>query len=76
MFTIEEINLFCIYDTDTRESLLADLRVALPDVFDTELRGIVENSIRKLEGLTDAEYIELRHTLIPDEEYTGEDEQG
>ena len=76
MFTIEEINLLCIYDTDTRESLLADLRVALPDVFDPELREIIENSIRKLEGMTDAEYIEIQPTLIPDDEYTGEAEQG
>ena len=69
-FTVEEINLLCIYNTDTRESLLNDLRAALPDIYDPELVKIVKNSIRKLEGMTDATYIELRYTLIPTEEYS------
>ena len=73
-FTVEEINLLCIYSTDTRDGLLDDLRVALPDVSDPELREIIVNSIRKLEDMTDAEYIELQPTLIPAEEYIGGEE--
>jgi len=73
-FTIEEINLLCIYSTETRAGLIADLRQALPDVTDPELREIIENATAKLEGMTDAEYIELQPGLIPAEDYEGEDE--
>jgi len=76
MFTIEEINLLCIYDTTTRAGLLADLRQALPDITDPELREITENAAAKLEAMTDAEYIEIQPDLIPDEDYDGEDEGG
>ena len=75
-FTIEEINLLCIYSTETRAGLIADLCQALPDVTDPELREIIENAAAKLEGMTDAEYIELQPGIIPDEEYGGEDEGG
>ena len=75
-FTVEEINLLCIYDTTTRAGLLDDLRQALPDVYDPELREIIENAAAKLEAVTDAEYIELQPGLIPAEDYDGEDEEG
>ena len=74
IFTVEEINLVCIYDTDTRAGLLADLRQALPDIADPELREITENAAAKLEGMTDAEYAEIKPGLIPAEDYEGEDE--
>jgi len=73
-FTIEEINLLCIYDTETRTGLISDLRQALPDIYDPELQEIVKNAAAKLERMTDAEYIEIQPGLIPDEEYSGEDE--
>ena len=73
-FTVEEINLLCIYSTETRAGLLADLRQALPDVTDPELREIIKTAAAKLETMTDAEYIEIQPGLIPDEDYEGEDE--
>jgi hypothetical protein len=72
-FTVEEINLLCIYNTDTRAGLLADLRQALPDIFDPELREIVETAAAKLDSLSDAEYIEIKPGLIPAEDYGGEE---
>lgn len=71
MFTIEEINLMCIYNTDTRTGLLSGLRQALPDIYDPELREIVNTTAAKLEALTDAEYIEIHPTLIPTYKYSG-----
>ena len=73
-FTVEEINLLCIYGTDTRAGLLADLRQAMTDIYDPELREITENAASKLETMTDAEYIEIKPGLIPAEDYDGMDE--
>ena len=72
-FTIEEINLLCIYDTKTRAVLLSDLRQALTDIYDPDLRTIVETAAAKLEGMTDAEYIEIQPALIPADESEGEE---
>ena len=63
-FTIEEINLLCIYDTASRESLLADLNQALPDIYDPEMRDIFRSAITKLDAMTDTEYEEAAPDLI------------
>ena len=76
MFTVEEINLLCIYSTGTRAGLLADLRQALPDITDPELREIIENAAAKLDSLSDAEYIEIQPGLIPAEDDDGDDDEG
>ena len=68
-FTIEEINLLCIYSTQSRQALLTDLNTALPDIYDLEMREIVQTAITKLEGMTDTEYTEIAPGLIPADEY-------
>jgi len=74
MFTVEEINLMCIYNTDTRSGLISELKQALTEVNDPELREIFENAAVKLEAMTDGTYIEIKPYLIPAEEYTGGEE--
>lgn len=74
LFTIEEINLLCIYSTVTRLALLADLNAALPDIYEPEMREIFNTAIAKLEGMTDAEYAEVAPGLIPADEYMGDEE--
>ena len=74
MFTVEEINLMCIYNTDTRSGLISELKQALGDVTDLELLEIFENAAAKLEAMTDGAYIEIQPYLIPAEEYTGGEE--
>lgn len=65
-FTFDEINLMCIYNTGTRASLmqaLTDMRGHLePD--ETELRELTDSTLRKLGGITDAQFAELE--LLPD----------
>lgn len=74
LFTIEEINLLCIYSTETRQALLSDLNAALPDIYEPEMREIVQGAIAKLDAITDAEYAEVAPDLIPAEEYLGDGE--
>ena len=65
-FSIEELNLMCIYDTGTRSGLMAGLeKIALelaPE--DAELAGLVQSALKKLAAMSDQEYGEL--ILIPD----------
>ena len=65
-FSIEELNLMCIYDTGTRSGLMAGLeKIALelaPE--DAEFAGFVKSALKKLAAMSDQEYGEL--ILIPD----------
>jgi len=63
VFTVEEENLIYIFDTTSRDALIAGIRRALPDFDDPELRGIAESAINKLEAMTSAEFSAL--TLSP-----------
>ena len=54
-FTFDEINLMCIYTTGTRTGLMQTL---------TELRELTDSTLRKLGGITDAQFAELE--LLPD----------
>jgi len=58
-FTVEEINLMCIYDTSSREALLYDLSVGLRDVYDPEMISIFKSLISKLGKLTSEGFIEV-----------------
>lgn len=59
IFTAEEINLMCIYDTSSRAALLSDLRVSLTDVYDPDMREIFLAAAAKLETLTDTEFSDI-----------------
>ena len=71
-FTIEEINLMCIYDTGTRSGLIAALTDMLGylETDEAELRLLSESVISRLNTMTDAEYAQLALTLIPDYDET------
>ena len=71
-FSIEELNLMCIYDTGTRSGLISglkkiDLELA-PD--DAELSELIQSALKKLTAMSDQEYGEL--ILVPD--YKEEDD--
>ena len=67
-FSIEELNLMCIYDTGTRSGLIAGLeKIVLelaPD--DAELSELIQSAMKKLVAMSDQEYGEL--ILVPDYE--------
>lgn len=71
-FTIEEINLMCIYDTGTRSGLIAALTDMLGylQADEAELRLLSESVISRLNTMTDAEYAQLMPSLIPDYDET------
>ena len=66
IFTNDELNLMCIYDTGTRTGLLEAL-ATMKEVLEpeeTELREMTDSVIDKLSAMSDAEYAELE--LFPD----------
>ena len=67
-FSIEELNLMCIYDTGTRSGLIAGLeKIALELVSDdAELSELIQSALKKLTAMSDQEYGEL--ILVPDYE--------
>ena len=71
-FSIEELNLMCIYDTGTRSGLIAGLeKIGLelaPE--DEELSELIQSALKKLTAMSDQEYGEL--ILVPD--YKEEDD--
>ena len=71
-FSIEELNLMCIYDTGTRSGLIAELeKIALelaPE--EAELSDMIQSALKKLTAMSDQEYGEL--ILVPD--YKEEDD--
>lgn len=58
-FTLDEINLLCIYDTADKAELERQLRLSVPHIENTELKEIAESALSKLTGLTAAEFAEL-----------------
>ena len=58
-FSLEEMNLMCIYDTENRELLIRDIENALAYVYDVELVEIMERVLNKLENLTNGEFSAL-----------------
>ena len=66
-FTIEEINLMCIYDTGTRQGLMDALKAMYSDLLpeEAELRQLTQNVLARLNGMTDDEYAQMQESLIP-----------
>lgn len=66
MFTYEEINLMCIYDTSSRKGLISELtkirKYLAPD--EAEILELTDSAIRKLEKISDDEFAKLE--LVPD----------
>ena len=67
-FSIEELNLMCIYDTGTRSGLIAGLEKISTELApeDAELSQLIQSALRKLTAMIDQEYGEL--ILVPDYE--------
>jgi len=72
IFSAEEINLMCIFDTSSKENLLYDLWESLNDVYDPEMRDIYNSVIEKLGKISDVDFADIG-LYIADEFMYGED---
>ena len=65
-FTNDEMNLMCIYNTGSRESLTRELREMRGYIGadQPELLAMTDSALQKLENISDEEFAELE--LFPD----------
>lgn len=65
-FTFEEMNLMCIYNTGSRQGLIAELEEMRGYLGkeENELLSLTDSTLDKLKRLTDADFGEME--LIPD----------
>lgn len=58
-FTVEEINLMCCFDTSSRKRLIAEMKSVPIGELDDEMAELLFHTVRKLESITDEEFLEL-----------------
>lgn len=72
-FSVEEINLMCIFDTSSRSTLLNDLQESLGDIYDPDMCEVFGSAISKLENTSDDEFEDIGFYIandFPDSEET------
>lgn len=57
-WTVEETNLLSIYDEGSKAALMENMAAALP-YMDEDMRAFAQRTLKKIDGLTEAEYGEL-----------------
>ncbi len=68
-FTVEEINLMCVFNTDNRNKMINDIQNVIPQLEDNDMEELAERVLRKLEKMSDEEFAEI--VLEPIEEESG-----
>ena len=58
-FTVEEVNLICIFTGEGRSEVIEDIERALPHLDDPDMVELSNRVIGKLRGMTDEEFEEL-----------------
>lgn len=66
MFNIEEITLMSIYNTQSKETLLSDLREVQPYIDDLEISELTKTIINKLASVTPEDFKKIDFTLSMD----------
>ena len=65
---VEEMNLLFLFDTSSREAAIQDILSRLSFVDDEELEEICEQTVLKLEQMTDEEFSALDFSVYKEDE--------
>ena len=71
-YSIEEINLMCIYETESRTGMIAELEAATEYIDDSEMLRLIDRTLDKLNHTTNNEFANL--ALFPAWEDEGEND--
>lgn len=58
-FTVEEVNLICIFAGESRSEVIEDIERALPYLDDSDMEELSHRMIEKLRNMTDEEFEQL-----------------
>jgi hypothetical protein len=72
LFTIEEENLICIFNTGRRASLIDELSNVIPYLDEPETQELAGNTIEKLKAMTDSEFEKQEFIPAYDDDETEE----
>ncbi|ANU46347.1 hypothetical protein ADH76_22465 [Enterocloster clostridioformis] len=61
-FTVEEVNLICIYAGESRSKVIEDMERALQYLDDPDMEELSNRVIRVLQNMTDEEFEQLELT--------------
>ena len=67
-FTVEQMNLMCVFDTSSRYRLMLGIQNALPDVEDAELREIMLTVFDRLAGMSNEAFAAIEFIPADDME--------
>ena len=59
IFSVEEINLMCIYNTSDKSTLITELQDNLPGICDPDMQDIYKSTIAKLEKISDEDFSDI-----------------
>lgn len=58
-FTVEEMNLICVFAGESRRGVIEDIKKTLPHLDDPDMEELSNRVIKKLWNMTDEEFEEL-----------------
>ena len=58
-FTVEEINLMCVFEGQDRMGIVADIENVIPHIQDSDMVELAEQVLEKLEAMSDEEFAQV-----------------
>ena len=58
-FTVEEVNLMCVFEGQDRKGMVADIKNVIPHIQDSEMVELAGQVLGKLETMSDEEFAEV-----------------
>ena len=58
-FTVEEINLMCVFEGQDRKGIIAEIKNIIPHIQDNDMVELAEQVLGKLEAMSDEEFAQV-----------------
>ncbi|WP_251391301.1 transposon-transfer assisting family protein [Mediterraneibacter agrestimuris] len=58
-FTVEEINLMCVFEGQDRTGMIAEIKNIIPHIQDSDMVELAEQVTGKLEAMSDEEFAQV-----------------
>ena len=58
-FTVEEINLMCVFEGQDRSGMIADIKNVISHIQDRDMVELSKQVLEKLEAMSDEDYAEV-----------------